>query len=149
MKNTFSNIAAIVKFNDDDIRVIQDKFIKFPKKYIKDVNQDDVMYEFAKFSNNPSVVEEIDIKHMIQVLANIESNASDIKMLNYMNGNILFTIGFEDDIDENIRNSIIDVKCFREHFAMQIFMNKEFDRVNWESFRARIMNNESLSVESN
>ena len=34
MKNTFKNIAAIIKFNDDDIRVIQDKFVKFPKKYM-------------------------------------------------------------------------------------------------------------------
>lgn len=149
MKNTFSNIAAIVKFNEDDIRVIQDKFLKFPKRYIKNINQEYVMYEFAKFKSNPSAVQENDIKFMLQSLANIESNASDIKKLNYINGNILFSISFEDDFDENIRNCISDVKCFREHFAMQIFMNKEFDRVNWESFRARIMNNESFSIESN
>ena len=149
MKNTFSNIAAIIKFSDNDIRVIHDKFVKFPKKYMTDLSSDDVMHELVKFSNNPSIAEEFDIKLTLQILANIEARSTDIKEKNYTNGNILFTISFEDDINENFRYCINDIKCFRKYTDMNFFVNKETARIHWESFCSRVSIKKSLDIDSN
>lgn len=145
MKNTFKNIAAIVKFNDDDIRVIQDKFVKFPKKYMHNLTSDYALYEFVKFSNNPSAAKEFDIKIMLQILANSESNATDIKEMNYIDGNILFTIKFEDDLAEGFRYCINDVKCFRKNHDMNVFLNQEVTKIQWESLCSRVLKNKSLN----
>jgi len=145
MKNTFKNIAAIIKFNDDDIRVIQDNFVKFPKKYMYNLTSDDVLYEFVKFSNEPSVAKEFDIKLMLQFLANIESDAADIKEMNYADGNILFTITFEDDLTEGFRSCINDVKCFRKYHDMYVFLTQEVTKIHWESLSSRVLKNKSLN----
>lgn len=145
MKNTFKNIAAIIKFNDDDIRVIQDKFVKFPKKYMHNLTSDHALYEFVKFSNDPSTTKEFDIKLMLQILANAETDAIDIKEMNYVDGNILFTIKFEDDLAEGFRYCINDVKCFRKNHDMNVFMNQEVTRIQWESLCSKVLRNKSLN----
>lgn len=145
MKNTFKNIAAIIKFNDDDIRVIQDNFVKFPKKFMHNLTSDHALYEFVKFSNDPSAAKEFDIKLMLQILANAESDAFDIKEMNYVDGNILFTIKFEDDLAEGIRYCINDVKCFRKYHDMNNFLSREVTQIHWESLCSRVLKNKSLN----
>lgn len=149
MKNTFSKIAAIIKFSDDDIRTIQDKFIKFPKKHMHDLTYDNAYIELVKFSNNSSSVSDFDIKIILQILANIEAKSNDIKKMNYVDGNILFTISFEDDFNDRIRYCINDVKCFRNYFDMNSFFDDEVTRIQWESLYSRVFNNKNIDLESN
>lgn len=149
MKNTFSKIAAIIKFSDDDIRLIQDEFIKFHKKYMHGLTSKYAMSELVNFSNNSSSVSDFDIKIILQILANIEAKSNDIKEMNYVDGNILFTISFEDEHDESIRYCINDVKCFRNHFDMHLFFNEEATRIQWESLCSRILANKTLDTDSN
>ena len=139
MKNTFSNIAAIVKFTDDDIRVIEDKFLKVPKKYLNNITPIDVMDRLIQLSIDSSAVQDCEIEASLQIFANLEANSADIKRMKYVDGNILLTISFADDLENKVRNCIVDVKCFRNFLDMKIFALKEVNRIYWGSFRSRIL----------
>ena len=147
LKNTFSNIAAIIKFSDSDIRVVEDKFLKVPKDYLKNITANDVMGNLVQLSNDASVVQDCEIKAALQIFANLEANSADIKRMKYVNANILFTINFEDDLENKIRHCIADVKCFRNFLDMKIFAVKEVNRIYWGSFRSRILSDKAIDAD--
>jgi len=147
LKNTFSNIAAIVKFTDDDIRVIEDKFLKVPKKYLNNITPIDVMDRLIQLSIDSSAVQDCEIEASLQIFANLEANSADIKRMKYVDGNILLTISFADDLENKVRNCIVDVKCFRNFLDMKIFVLKEVNRISCGSFRSKILIDKSINAD--
>jgi len=147
LKNAFSNIAAIVKFSDNDVRFIEAKFLKIPKKFLQNITENSVMYTLIQLSNESSAVQDCDVKASLQILANLEANTADIKRMKYIDGNVLFTISFADDLENKARNCIVDVKCFRNFLDMKIFALKEVNRIYWGSFRSRILIDKSIDAD--
>ena len=146
LKNTFSNIAAIIKFSDDDIRVIEDKFLKIPKKYLSSKTEGAVMDGLIRLSNDPSAVQDCEINATFQILANLALKEAAIKRMQYVNANILFTISFEDDLEEKVRYCISDIKCFRDLLSMQIFVYNEVNECQLGAFRAKFFTNSSSAA---
>lgn len=132
MDKQVSNIAAIFNVNRD-LRIIQDEFDEVAMNYSNVFTAEQLESDLSRLADCSTESEEKTLRNILQLLAAQEQNREDFMKMKYNNCSILFTFTIVDNHITQTRNTLIDMKSFRNHFDMLRFLSAESSRLFYEN----------------